>query len=61
MPDSGSVMDHPFSPGLTHLINCIEEGRDTDISLSSTLNVHEALLAIDQSVEEGRPVSLPLQ
>jgi predicted dehydrogenase len=61
MPDSGSVMDHPFTPGLTHLINCIEEGRDTDISLSSTLNVHEALLAIDQSVEEGKPVSLPLQ
>lgn len=61
MPDSGSVMDHPFAPGLDHLINCIEEDRDTDINLSSTMNVHEALLAIDQSVEEDRPVQLPLQ
>jgi predicted dehydrogenase len=61
MPDSGSVMDHPFTPGLTHFITCIEEDRDTDISLSSTMNVHEALLAIDQSVEQGKPVSLPLQ
>jgi predicted dehydrogenase len=60
MPDSGSVLDHPYAPGLEHLISCIEAGRDTDISLSSTMNVHEALLAIDQSVDEGRPVTLPL-
>ncbi len=61
MPDSGSVMDHPFSTGLEHLLTCIEAGHDTEISLSSTMNVHEALLAIDRSVEEGKPVSLPLQ
>ena len=61
MPDSGSVMDHPFSPGLANLIACIEEDRETDISLSGTMNIHEALLAIDQSVEEGQPVFLPLQ
>lgn len=60
MPDSGSVLDHPFAPGLEHLLTCIEEDRETDISLAGTMNVHEALLAIDQSVEEGRPVQLPL-
>jgi len=60
LPDSGSVMHHPFAPGLEHLIECIETDRDTDISLTDTMNVHEALLAIDQSVEEGKPVSLPL-
>lgn len=60
MPDSGSVMHHPFAPGLEHLIDCIEKKRDTDISLASTMNVHEALLAIDQSVETGKPVILPL-
>jgi predicted dehydrogenase len=60
MPDSGSVMDHPFATGFNHLITSIENGIDTDINLSSTMNVHEALLAIDQSVEEGKPVSLPL-
>lgn len=61
MPDSGSVMDHPFSDGLEHFLTCIEQDRDTDISLSSTMNVHEALLAIDRSVEEDQPVSLPLR
>ncbi len=61
MPDSGSVTDHPFAAGLDHMLTCIEEDRDTDISLSSTMNVHESLLAIDQSVETGRPVSLPLR
>jgi predicted dehydrogenase len=60
LPDSGSVLDHPFAAGLDHLITCIEENRDTDINLASTLNVHESLLAIDQSVEEGRTVQLPL-
>ncbi len=60
LPDSGSVMDHPFSTGFDHLIECIETDRETDISLTGTMNVHEALLAIDQSVEEGKPVSLPL-
>lgn len=60
LPTSGSVLDHPFAPGLEHLIDCIEQDRDTDISLSDTMNVHEALLAIDQSVETGQPVKLPL-
>jgi predicted dehydrogenase len=60
MPYSGLAKDHPFAPGLEHLINCIEEDRETDISLSGTMNVHEALLAIDRSVEEGGPVRLPL-
>lgn len=59
MPDSGSVNDHPFAAGLEHLLTCIEQNRDTDISLSSTMNVHEALLAIDRSVEEGKPITLP--
>jgi predicted dehydrogenase len=61
MPDSGSVMDHPFAAGLDHMLTCIEQNRDTEISLGSTMNVHEALLAIDRSVEEGKPVSLPLR
>jgi predicted dehydrogenase len=60
MPDSGSVFDHPFNEGFNHFVNCIEEGRDSDINLASTMNVHEALLAIDRSVEEGKSLSLPL-
>ena len=60
LPNSGSVLDHPFGPGLEHLTACIEADRETDISLAGTMNVHEALLAIDQSVETGQPVKLPL-
>lgn len=60
LPDSGSVLHHPFSPGLEHLLRCLDEGKDTEIKLDNVINVHEACLAVDISVEEGRPVSLPL-
>jgi predicted dehydrogenase len=53
-------MDHPFTPGLKHFIECIDAGRETELSLENAINVHEVCLAVDMSVEEGRPVSLPL-
>jgi predicted dehydrogenase len=60
LPDSGSVHHHPFSPGMEHFLKCIEEGRETEVSLLDSINVHEACIAVDQSAEEGHPVSLPL-
>jgi predicted dehydrogenase len=60
LPDSGAVSDHPFTPGLEHFITCIDEGRETEISLDDAINTHEVCLAVDLSAQEGRPVSLPL-
>jgi len=60
LPDSGSVLHHPFTPGLQHFVKCLEEDKETELSLDNAINVHEACLAVDLSVEEGRTVSLPL-
>lgn len=60
LPDSGSVHHHPFSPGMKHFIECIDRGEDTEISLANSINVHEACMAVDIAVEQGRPISLPL-
>jgi predicted dehydrogenase len=60
LPDSGSVMHHPFSPGLEHFVQCLEAGKDTELNLENAINVHEVCLAVDKSVEEGVSISLPL-
>ena len=60
LPDSGSVHHHPFSPGMQHFIDCIERDEDTEISLGASVNVHEACIAVDYSIEAGGPISLPL-
>ena len=60
LPDSGSVLHHPFAPGLKHFIACLRAGKDTEQNLDNAINVHEVCLAVDMSVEQRRPVSLPL-
>ena len=60
LPDSGSVLDHPFSPGLAHFVACLRADKETEQSLDNAINVHEVCLAVDMSVEQRRPVSLPL-
>ena len=61
LPDSGSVMHHPFTPGLKHFVKCLDEDRETELSLENAVNVHEACMAVDLSLERGSPVSLPLR
>jgi len=61
LPSSGEVAAHPFTPGMQHLIECIDHQRETDISLDGSINVHEVCLAIDRSIETGQPVPLPLR
>ena len=61
LPSSGEVAAHPFTPGMQHLIECIDHQRETDISLNGSINVHEVCLAIDRSIETGQPVPLPLR
>ena len=60
LPDSGSVLHHPFAPGLEHFIACLREDKDTEQNLENAVNVHEVCMAVDMSVEQRRPVSLPL-
>ncbi|MEA3337480.1 MAG: Gfo/Idh/MocA family oxidoreductase [Chloroflexota bacterium] len=60
LPDSGAVLDHPFSPGFEHFIECIDKGLETETNLEDAINTHEVCLAVDLSAEEGRSVPLPL-
>jgi predicted dehydrogenase len=60
LPDSGSVLHHPFAPGLEHFVDCLRADNETEQSLENAINVHEVCLAVDMSVEQRRPVSLPL-
>lgn len=60
MPDSGQVSHHPFQGEIDHLVECILEGRETEISVEDAVKTHEICLAIDMSAERGKPVRLPL-
>lgn len=61
LPDSGSVLHHPFAPGLEHFVASLREDKETEQSLLNAINVHEVCLAVDMSLEQKRPIALPLQ
>ncbi len=60
LPDSGDVSHHPFRGQAAHLLDCIERGQESHVSLANSVNTHEACLAADLSAARGRPVALPL-
>lgn len=60
LPDSGDVSHHPFRGEVSHLLDCIETGDESPLSLANSVNTHEACIAADISAVEGRPVELPL-
>ncbi len=60
LPDSGDVSHHPFEGQAAHLLDCIERGEESHVSLANSINTHEACIAADLSVALGRPVEVPL-
>ena len=60
LPDSGDVSHHPFQGQAAHLLDCIERGEESHVSLANSINTHEACIAADLSVALGRPVEVPL-
>lgn len=60
LPDSGDVSHHPFQGEVSHLLDCIERGEESHVSLANSINTHEACMAADISAAEGRAVELPL-
>ena len=59
--NSGEVSHHPFSGLVNAFVDDIDKGIDSRISLDFGFKVHEVALAIDKSVQTGKPVTLPLQ
>lgn len=60
-PNTAEVASHPFNGEVAHLFDCLDAGVDTQLSLRSTRNTHQACIAAEISASEGRTVRLPLE
>ncbi len=59
--DSADVIHHTFGGEIDHFVDCIRTGRRSHIDLDEAAIDHEICFAIEQSLREHRPVSLPLK
>ena len=50
---SGDVYDHPFPAMVTHFVNCLKEGKDSEHNVASAINSHKACFAICESAANG--------
>ena len=61
-PDSGAVDHHPFDAEMNHLVECIQEDRESHVNIADAYRTHEVCIAIDRSIARGgQPVRLPLE
>lgn len=60
MMDSADVMHHSFDEEINYFVDCIREDRQPHCNIADGYHSHELCMAIDRSIEEGRPVKLPL-
>ncbi len=60
LPDSGDVTHHPFQAQIDHFIDCLLKGVPSHTDINDALKTMEVCFAIDQSLETGQPVRLPL-
>jgi len=60
MMDSADVMHHSFDAEINYFVDCIREDRQPHCSIIDGYRSHELCMAIDRSIEEGGPISLPL-
>ena len=61
-PDSGAVDHHPFDAEMNHLVECIQEDRESHVNIADAYRTHEVCIAIDRSIAQGgQPVKLPLE
>lgn len=60
LPDSGDVTHHPFVDEVKHLVECIQQKKESHASIADAYKSHEIVFAADRSGIEGKPVKLPL-
>ena len=61
LPNSADVSHHPFPQQASHLLDCIEQGIETNCPMSDALKTQEIIAAADLSAKIGKPIRLPLQ
>ncbi len=60
MLDSGDVKHHPFKGMMDDLVDAIKNDSQTENNIESSAKSHELCLAIDESIDTGGKVKLPL-
>ena len=58
--DSGDVTHHPFTEMVDDLAEALLQDREACVSIHEAYVSHEICLAIDESIETGQAVTLPL-
>ncbi|MGD9519509.1 MAG: Gfo/Idh/MocA family protein [Armatimonadota bacterium] len=56
--ESGDVLDHPYGPQVDHFVDCLLQGRDSDINVEEAFKTHRVMFAIEKALAEGRPVKV---
>jgi predicted dehydrogenase len=52
-PDTADVAHHPFAGEVAHLLECIEEGRESHASIHDTARSMAVVFAIEESLARG--------
>jgi hypothetical protein len=52
-PHTADVAHHPFAGEMAHLIECIEEDRESHASIHDTARPMAVVFAIEESLERG--------
>ncbi|MBM3335584.1 Gfo/Idh/MocA family oxidoreductase [Candidatus Sumerlaeota bacterium] len=60
LPDTADVAHHPFQTEIDHLVDCIQNNRESYCNLEEAIRSHEVAFAAMQCYETGQPVKLPL-
>ncbi len=58
--DSGDVAHHPFKNMVDDFIDALKNNKEATANIYEAYKSHEICLAIDKSMESGKPVKLPL-
>lgn len=61
MPDSGAVSHHPFKHLVDDFLKALDEEHQPLLNIDEMFKTHELCMAIDISIESGKPVTLPLK
>jgi predicted dehydrogenase len=60
MPDSGDVTHHPFQEEVAHLVECIQQDKESHVNVADAYITHSIILAADESGATGKPVELQM-
>lgn len=61
LPDSGDVTHHPFQGEVDHFVECLNQGRDTEVNIEFAAHIMEICFAAEESARSGSSVRLPLE